>query len=96
MNIVPTRIQEQVNRVDRNYSLYIAIASAVTVLWCVYRLFWAVYAAAVLSSFGWSPISLVFSFVIWGVIGVVAAIASLAFWLRYSKQPCPNVTKGDR
>jgi hypothetical protein len=85
MNIVPTRIQEQVNRVDRNYSLYIAIATAVITLWCVYQLFWAVYAAAVLSSYGWSPISMVFSFVIWGGIGVVAAIASVTFWLRYKQ-----------
>ena len=87
MNIVPTRIQEQVNRVDRTRSLAIGIALGVTALWCIYRLFWLVYTATVLSSVGWSPVSLVFPFVLWGVIGVAAVIGAIAFLTRYSKQP---------
>jgi hypothetical protein len=39
------------------------------------------------SSVGWSPVSLVFPFVLWGIIGVVAAIAAFGFLTRYSKQP---------
>jgi hypothetical protein len=38
MKIVPTRIEEQINRVDRTKSLGIGIASGITALWCVYRL----------------------------------------------------------
>jgi hypothetical protein len=87
MNIVPTRIQEQINRVDRNRSLAIGIAAGLAALWSLYRVFWLVYTAATLSSVGWSPVSLVFPFVLWGVIGVVAAVVSVAFLLRYSKQP---------
>jgi hypothetical protein len=87
MNIVPTRIEEQVNRVDRNYSLYIGISSAVTALFCLYRVLWTIYAATVLSSVGVSAVSLVFPLVLWGVIGVVAAVSATAFLIRYAKQP---------
>ena len=82
VNIVPTRIEEQINRVDRTRSLAIGIASAVTAVWCVYRVFWAVYWSTALSSVGWSPVSLVFPLVLWGVIGVVAGIAAVDFLTR--------------
>jgi hypothetical protein len=87
MNIVPTRIQEQVNRVDRTRSLAIGIAAGLTALWSIYRLFWLLYAATTLSSVGWSPVSLVFPFVLWGAIGLVAAFGAVAFLLRYARQP---------
>ena len=87
MNIVPTRIQEQINRVDRTRSLVIGISAGLTALWCIYRLFWLFYTATMLSSVGWSPVALVFPFVLWGAIGVVAAVAAVAFLLRYAKQP---------
>lgn len=86
MNIVPARIQEHVNRVDRTRSLAIGIAAGLTALWSVYRLFWLLYTATTLSSVGWSPVSLVFPFVLWGAVGVVAAFVSVAFLMRYSKQ----------
>lgn len=83
MNIVPTAIEEQVNRVDRQRSRIIGISSAVLAAWCAYRLIWLVYLA---STFGGFVGSLVFSFVLWGVIGVVAAVAAVAFLVR-AKQP---------
>ena len=86
MKIVPTRIEEQINRVDRTPSLAIGIASGITALWCVYRLIWLLYTATALSSVGWSPVALVFPFVLWSVIGVVAAIAAIGFLTRYSKE----------
>jgi hypothetical protein len=86
VNIVPTRIQEQINRVERTPSLVIGISAGLTALWSVYRLFWLLYTATVLSNVGWSPVSLVFPFVLWAVIGVAAAFAAFAFLTRYAKQ----------
>ncbi len=87
MNIVPTRVQEQVSRVDRTRALWIGISAGVTALWSIYRLFWLFYAAATLSSFGYSGVSLVFPLVLWGAIAVAAGFVSVAFLVRYSKQP---------
>jgi hypothetical protein len=88
MKIVPTRIEEQIDRVDRTRSLAIGITCGITALWCVYRLIWLLYMATPLSSVGgWSPVSLVFPFVLWGVIGVVAVIAAIGFLTRYAKRP---------
>ena len=84
MNIVPPAIEEQINRVDRQRSRYIGISMAVLAAWCVYRLIWAVYLS--MSFGGLVAGSLVFSFVLWGVIGVVAAVAAVAFLAR-AKNP---------
>jgi hypothetical protein len=86
VKIVPTRIEEQINRVDRPRSLAIGIASGLTALWCVYRLVWLLYTATTLSSIGWSPVSLVFPFVLWGVMGVVATVTAIGFLNRYAKR----------
>jgi Fe2+ transport system protein B len=80
MNIVPTAIEEQVNRIDRQKSRVIGISSAVVAAWCAYRLIWLVYLMATFGGFVGG--SLVFSFVLWGVIGVVAATSAVAFLLR--------------
>jgi hypothetical protein len=85
MKIVPTRMEEQINRVDRTTALGIGIASGITALWCVYRLIWLLYTAVTFSSVGWSPVSLVFPFVLWGVIGALAAIAAVGFLTRYAR-----------
>ena len=87
MKIVPARIEEQINRVDRTPSRVIGIALGITALWCAYRLLWLLYLATTLSSVGWSPVSLVFPFILWGVIGVVAAIGAVGFLTRYAKRP---------
>jgi hypothetical protein len=85
MKIVPTRIEEQINRVDRTPSLIIGIISAIVALWCLYDVFWAIYTAMMLSSLGWSPVSLIFSIVFWGVIGVIAVISAVGFLTHYAK-----------
>lgn len=87
MKIVPTRIEDQINRVDRTRSLVIGISFGVTALWCVFRLIWLLYMATTLSSVGWSPVSLVFPFLLWAVVGVVAVIAAIGFLTRYAKRP---------
>jgi hypothetical protein len=96
MKIVPTRIEEQINRVDRTRSLAIGITTGLTALWCAYRLFWLLYTAITFSSVGWSPISLVFPFVLWGVIGVVAAIAAIGFLTRYARASSTELVEAGR
>jgi len=61
-----------VSRVDRTRSLYIGIAAGITALWSLYRVFWLFYAAATLSSIGYTSVSLAFSLVLWGAVTIVA------------------------
>jgi len=96
VKIVPTRIEEQINRVDRTRSLAIGISTGLTALWCAYRLIWLLYTAITFSSVGWSPISLVFPFVLWGVIGVVAAIAAIGFLTRYARASSTELVEAGR
>lgn len=85
MNLVPTRIQEQVNRVDRSKSLIFGISAGVTALWSLYRVFWLMYSASVLSSVGVSSASLIFSLVLWSAVGIAAGAVAAAFLIRYAK-----------
>jgi hypothetical protein len=87
MNLVPTKVEEQLKGIDRTRSLVIGISLAITALFSVYRIFWGVYAATVLSSYGIASGALVFTIVLWGVIGVAAGIGAFAFLTRYSKHP---------
>jgi hypothetical protein len=84
MNILPTAIEEQLNRVDRQKSRAIGIGAAALTAWSVYRLIWLVYLVSTFGGFVGG--SLVFSFVLWGVIGVVAAVTAVAFLVR-ARQP---------
>jgi hypothetical protein len=86
MNIIPARVQEQVDRVERTPSLVVGIFAGMTALWSLYRVFWLLYSASVLSGVGFSAASLIFSAVIWVAVGVGAAVVSAAFFIRYSKQ----------
>ncbi|MCW2627971.1 MAG: hypothetical protein QOF66_4975 [Mycobacterium sp.] len=45
MKIVPTRIEQQINRVDRTRSLMIGISCGLLALWSIYRLLWSLYLA---------------------------------------------------
>jgi inner membrane protein involved in colicin E2 resistance len=84
MKIVPTNIEQQINRVDRQPSLVIGIVCGLLAFWCLYRVLWSLYFAMTYDFlFG----SLVFSIVLWGVIGVVAAIAATGFLTRYARRP---------
>ncbi len=87
MNIVPASLEAQVSRIDRTYSLVIAISAGLTALWSLYRVLWLFYTAATFSSIGWSPVSLIFPLVLWLAIGVGAGYVALVFLMRYNKQP---------
>ncbi|WP_328353049.1 hypothetical protein OG976_20970 [Mycobacterium sp. NBC_00419] len=86
MKFLPPNVEQQIARVDRQKSLVIAISSALVALWCAYRVVWALYLAVTYDFlFG----SLIFSVILWGVIGVVAAVSAIAFFGQYSKGPAP-------
>ncbi|OMC48389.1 hypothetical protein [Mycobacterium sp. IS-1264] len=82
MRIVPASIEEQINRVDRQRSLYIGISAALIALWSVYRVLWTLYIGM---TFGWFLGSMVFPLVLWGVIGAAAGVAATGFLTRYSR-----------
>lgn len=84
MNIVPAGIQEQINRVDRQRSLYIGISTGLVAVWSLFRLIWLLYIGM---TFGWLLGAMAFQLVLWGVIGTAAAVASIGFLTRYNKGP---------
>jgi hypothetical protein len=84
MKILPPNIEEKIDGVDRSRSLMIGISAGVLAFWCIYRVLWSIYLSVTYDFlFG----SLVFSIVLWGAIGVVAAIAATGFLTRYAKRP---------
>ncbi|GBG39090.1 hypothetical protein NJB14197_08320 [Mycobacterium montefiorense] len=82
MNIVPTSVQEQINRVDRQPSLYIGISTGLLAVWSFFRLIWMLYIGM---TFGWFISAMAFQLVLWGVIGTAAGVASVGFLTRYNK-----------
>ncbi len=82
MKIVPTSVEEQINRVDRQRSLYIGISAGALAVWSAFRLIWALYIGM---TFGWFLGSMVFQLVLWGVVGAVAAVAAIGFLTRYTR-----------
>ncbi|BAX92875.1 hypothetical protein [Mycobacterium shigaense] len=82
MNIVPSSIQEQINRVDRQRCLYVGISTGLVAVWSFFRLIWMLYIGM---TFGWYFGAMAFQIVLWGVIGTAAAIASVGFLTRYNK-----------
>jgi hypothetical protein len=85
--IVPANIQRQIDRVDRQHSLLIGISCGLVAFWSIYRVIWTVYLALTYDFlFG----SLIFPVILWGVVGVAAAIASTAFLSHYAKSPASS------
>lgn len=82
MKLLPAPIAQQIDRVDRQYSLYIGISTGLLAFWSIYRVLWSMYLAVTYDFiFG----SLVFPIVLWAVIGVAAAVVSFGFVNRYLK-----------
>lgn len=82
MKIVPAPIAQYIDRVDRQYSLYIGISTGLLAFWSIYRVVWSVY-LMLTYDFIFGP--LVFSIAFWSVVAVVAAIAAYGFVTRYLK-----------
>jgi hypothetical protein len=82
MKLVPASIEEQINRVDRQRSLYFGISAGLVAAWSAIRLIWVLYVGL---TFGWFFGSMAFQLVLWGAIGAVAGIAAVGFLTRYSK-----------
>ena len=82
MKILPASIEDQINRVDRQRSLYIGISSAVLAAWSIFRLLSLVYIAL---TFGVFFGALVFQFVLWSVIGAAAVVSAVGFLTRYNR-----------
>ncbi len=84
MKFLPPSIEEHIDRVDRNRSLIIGISTGLLAFWCIYRVLWSIYLSLTYDFlFG----SLMFSIVLWGAIGVAAAIAATGFLTRYANRP---------
>ncbi len=63
-------------------SLYIGISCGLVAAWSAFRVVWMLYIAM---TFGWYIGALAFQFVLWTVIGAVAAVAAYGFVTRHSK-----------
>ncbi|WP_205873162.1 hypothetical protein [Mycobacterium camsae] len=82
MNIVPAGIQAQINRVDRQWSLWIGVSLALVAAGSVFRLFWMLYISMAFGMFaGAMIVNIVFSL----VFGAAAAIGAIGFLNRYRK-----------
>ena len=87
MSTILARVQESVSRVDRTRGLVMGILTASPPSSRLWKIFWLIFAAATLSSLGYSGFWLVLSLLWWGAIAALGVFWSVAFLLRYSKQP---------
>jgi hypothetical protein len=93
MKILPARVEQHIEGVDRQMSLGIGIGAGLLALWSAYRVIWSLYLSVTYDFlFG----SLVFPIVLWGVIGAAAGIAATAFLTHYAKAATPDRNQGDR
>jgi hypothetical protein len=82
MNIVPAGIQAQINRVDRQWSLWIGVSLALVAAGSVFRLFWMLYISMAFGVFaGAMVVNIIFSL----AFGAAAAIGAVGFLTRYHK-----------
>jgi hypothetical protein len=82
MNIVPASIEQQINRVDRQRSLWIGISLAVLAAGSFFRLLWMLYISM---TFGWFAGGMAVNVVFSAVFGAAAAIGATGFFTRYYK-----------
>lgn len=82
MNIVPAGIQTQINRVYRQWSLWIGVSLALVAAGSVFRLLWMLYISMAFGVFaGAMVVNIIFSL----AFGAAAAIGAVGFLTRYHK-----------
>ena len=91
MKIVPTAIAQQIDRVDRRHSLAIGISTGLLAFWCAYRVVWSLYLAL---TYDVVAGALVLPIIVWGAIGVAAAITSIGFVTRHRKGSATGTATG--
>ncbi len=82
MNIVPAGIEAQINRVDRQRSLWIGISLAVLAAGSFVRLIWMLYISMAFGVFA-GPMTFHVAFSL--VVGAAAAVGAIGFLTRYHK-----------
>jgi hypothetical protein len=87
MSNLLTRVQEAANSMDRTRALVFGILSGLAAFFSLWKIFWAVFAAATLSGFGYSPFWLILSVLWWGAILALGVLWSVAFLRRYNTAP---------
>jgi hypothetical protein len=87
MNIVPTRIEQQISRVDRNQSLIFGILAGISALLMAWKLLWLVIGVLAWSTLSLAPFYTVFSFVSYAALLALSAWVAFVFLRRYAKQP---------
>ncbi len=91
LNIVPAKVEQQINRVDRTPSLVIGIVCAVIAAWCLIVLLQLIsMLISVMNTptlFGSVLGSLFPQLLLYGAVGFVAVIAATGFIARYAKRP---------
>ena len=80
MNIVPASIEQQINRVDPQRSLWIGISLAVLAAGSFFRVLWMLYVSM---TFGWFAGAMAFNVVFTLVIGAAATVGAIGFLNRY-------------
>ena len=87
MNIVPTKVEQQINRVDRTPSLVIGIICVIVAVWCLISLVQLISVLMMFASIGLFFGSLLPQLLLYGVLGAVAVIGATGFLTRYAKRP---------
>ena len=87
MNIVPTRIEQQISRVDRNQSLIFGILAGISTLLMGWKLLWLDIGVLAWSTLSLAPFYTVFSFVAYAALFALSAWVAFVFLRRYAKQP---------
>lgn len=87
MSIIPAKMEQAADNMDRTRALVIGIFSGIAAFFALWKIFWAVFAAATLSSFGYSPVWLILTVLWWGAIAALGVGWSVVFLRRYSSQP---------
>lgn len=87
MSNILAKMQQGANSMDRTRALIYGILTGIAAFFAFWKIFWAVFAAATLSDFGYSPFLLILSIAWWGAVAALGVTWSVIFLRRYSNQP---------